>query len=412
MMIFKILKVYKNEGLKGLKVRLKNRIRTQKEVKLQQTNINKFYEFIETSIENQKEDFNLSNTNIIINWVLPHFGAGSGGHINIVRFINYLEKKGYSNRVYLYSRLGGETSESLKQFAKDYYNLDKNSNTEFYSSTDYMDYSHFTVASSWESAYFVRNFARTKHKIYFVQDYEPDFFPKSSSYFFAENTYKFGFFGITAGKWLSDKLQKEYGMKCQDFSFSYDKELYKPFPKIEDDIVRIGLYVRFFTPRRLFELYVLALNILYKKCQENNIKVEFTFVGQDTGQFYFPFPVRDLGTKKLEELPKIYSENDIFLVPSGTNLSLLPLEVMACNTLVMSNRGENAEWLLNEENSVLSDPDPVNISEKLYDFVIDSQRRKDLSQKGYEFAIKTSWEKEGEKVYDILQSILRNGEEN
>ncbi len=411
-MIFKILRVYKNEGIKGIKHRIKNKIRAQKEEVLQKTNINEFYKFIEELENNEVEEFNLSNTNIIINWVLPHFGAGSGGHINIVRFINYLEKKGISNRVYLYTRLGGETEESLKQFAKDYYNLNKNSNTEFYPHTDYMDYSHFTIASSWESAYFVKKFNKTKHKIYFVQDFEPDFFPKSSSYYFSENTYKFGFIGITAGSWLSKKLSREYNMKCYDYIFSYDKEMYKPLPKKEDGKIRIGLYVRYFTPRRLFELYVLAISIFYKKCVENNIKVEISFVGQDVSQYHFPFPVKNLGTMKLEDLSKVYSENDVFLVPSGTNLSLLPLEVMACKTLVLSNKGENVEWLLNRENSILSETDPFEIAKDLYEIIVDKEKRENLIEKGYEFATSTSWDKEGEKVYNILQSILRNEEKN
>lgn len=113
--------------------------------------------------------------------------------------------------------------------------------------------------------------------MYFVQDFEPEFSQKSSSYFFAENTYKFGFVGITAGSWLSKKLSKDYKMECYDYGFSYDKKNYTSLYLKNDGIIRIGLYARYHTPRRLFELYVLALNIFYKKCQKNNIKVEISF---------------------------------------------------------------------------------------------------------------------------------------
>ncbi|BBM44018.1 glycosyltransferase [Leptotrichia trevisanii] len=410
-MIMKILKIYKNEGIKGVMHRIRNRIHSQKETNIQKNNINEFYSFIENCVKDEKEEFNLENTNIIINWVLPPFGPGSGGHINIMRFINYLEKKGISNRVYLYARFGGETQESLKQFAIDYYDLNQNSNTEFYPHTDYMDYSHITIASSWESAYFVRSFGKTKHKVYFVQDFEPEFFPKSSSYFFAENTYKFGFVGITAGSWLSKKLSKDYKMECYDYGFSYDKELYKPLPKKNDGIIRIGLYARYHTPRRLFELYVLALNIFYKKCQKNNIKVEISFLGQDVSHINFPYPVNNLGTMKIKDIPKVCAENDIFLVPSGTNLSLVPLEVMACKTLAVSNRGENAEWLLNDENSILTDADPIDIAEKLYEVTINKEKREKIAEQGYNFAIKTSWEESGEKVYKVIKNILEKKEE-
>ena len=105
-------------------------------------------------------------------------------------------------------------------------------------------------------------------------------------------------------------------------------------------------------------------------------------------------------------------ENDVFLVPSGTNLSLLPLEVMACKTLVLSNKGENVEWLINRENSILSETDPFEIAKDLYEIIVDKEKRENLIEKGYEFATSTSWDKEGEKVYNILQSILRNEEKN
>ena len=409
-MLFRILSILKREGFKGLNRRVKNRFHMKKQIALQESSINEFYDFIENSENSKEEKFTLNTTNTIINWILPHFGAGSGGHINIIRFINFLEKEGFSNRVYIYSSLAGETSESLKEFAEDFYNLNKNSNTEFYPNLEYMDYSHFAIASAWQSAYYVKKFAKTLHKLYFVQDFEPDFSPKSSEYFFAENTYKFGFFGITAGNWLSKKLKADYGMSCESFSFSYDKNLYKPSKKIEDDTIRIGLYVRFFTPRRLFEMYVLALNLLYKKCQEEKIKIEISFVGQDVSQYSFPFPIKNIGSCKLELLPKIYSNNDIFLVPSGTNLSLLPLEIMACKSLVVSNRGENVEWLLNEENSLLTDLDPVDIAKKVFDIIKDSKKREVLTEKGLLFAQSTSWENEGKVVSNILKRILERGE--
>jgi hypothetical protein len=44
-----------------------------------------------------------------------------------------------------------------------------------------------------------------------VQDFEPYFEPVGSYSTFAENTYRFGFHGITLGEWLSKKLTNEYG---------------------------------------------------------------------------------------------------------------------------------------------------------------------------------------------------------
>ena len=56
-------------------------------------------------------------------------------------------------------------------------------------------------ATGWETAYPVFNDAGDARKCYFVQDFEPLFYPVGSEYVLAENTYRFNFFGITAGKW-------------------------------------------------------------------------------------------------------------------------------------------------------------------------------------------------------------------
>ena len=56
-----------------------------------------------------------------------------------------------------------------------------------------------------------------------------------SKYIFAEETYRFNFIGITAGDWLKEKLEKEYGMISTAFKFSYDKELHYPIKKIKQN---------------------------------------------------------------------------------------------------------------------------------------------------------------------------------
>ena len=95
-------------------------------------------------------------------------------------------------------------------------------------------YAHATVATSWITAYFVRNFQNTISKFYFIQDFEPYFYAHGSEYSFAENTYSFGFRGITAGDWLRDIAREQYGMKAMSFHFSYDRTIYYPKDKPDD----------------------------------------------------------------------------------------------------------------------------------------------------------------------------------
>lgn len=180
-----------------------------------------------TTVPFNKEDYEAhkNDDTLLLNWVIPEMGVGSGGHINIFRFISNLENMGFHSRVYLQGPITLTDNETLRCFvAKNFAILD--SRVELFCDISYMTFAHATLATGWQTAYPVKNFNNTISKFYFVQDFEPYFFPLGSYYVFAENTYRFGFRGITAGDWLKNKLHDEYGMKTASFGFSYDKEIY------------------------------------------------------------------------------------------------------------------------------------------------------------------------------------------
>ena len=148
---------------------------------------------------------------ITLNWVIPEMGEGSGGHLNIFRFVSYLERHGVHNRMYLFRHSRFQSDESLREFVHKYFSI-LDENVELYYDTKMMKFADGTVATSWDTAYCVRNFNNTISKFYFIQDFEPHFFAHGSEYEFAEQTYKFGFRGITAGDWLKDICINDYNM--------------------------------------------------------------------------------------------------------------------------------------------------------------------------------------------------------
>ncbi|MES2171346.1 MAG: glycosyltransferase family 1 protein, partial [Actinomycetota bacterium] len=83
------------------------------------------------------------------------------------------------------------------------------------------------VASDWEAAYAAYRYPGDAKRFYFAQDFEPYFFAAGSDYVLAENSYRFGFHGITAGRWLARKLDDEYAMACDSFDFAVDTQNYR-----------------------------------------------------------------------------------------------------------------------------------------------------------------------------------------
>ena len=152
------------------------------------------------------------------------------------------------------------------------------------------------------------------------------------------------------------------------------------------------------TPRRDFELGLLALDLLCQKMPE----VEVVFAGWDVSRYVIPFAHKNLGIVSIDQLSKVYAQCDLCLVISNTNLSLLPLEVMASNSVAVCSKGKNSTWLVNEENSVLVDFEPYSIANTLEYYLKNDEKLKEIRQKGLEFAQATSWEAEAAKVRDAL----------
>ena len=387
----KVFRIFKNYGINGVKSAV--------DASVGKVDVISFYEWIvdETEIPLNEEEKRME-VSTVANWIIPEIGVGSGGHMNIFRFISFLEKMGIHNRIYLYGSSAFDSDKSFSEFLKKYYGSVLNNDAiEAYCSTQNIKYSAATIATGWQTAYFVKRFNNTEKKFYFVQDFEPAFFPMGSMYIFAENTYKFGFDGITAGDWLKKRLHDEYGMKTRSFSFSYDKDVYKPVEK-RDDVKRLFFYARPVTPRRSFEIGLLALNEVYKRIND----IEVVFAGWDVGNYEIPFKNLNAGSVDISELSDLYAQCDICLVMSTSNLSLLPLEIMASNSVVATSYGFNNEWLVNEDIAIMFNNDVHEISNKIIYYLEHRDELKTIRENGLKFAQNTNWENEAKKVYEII----------
>jgi glycosyltransferase involved in cell wall biosynthesis len=259
-----------------------------------------------------------------------------------------------------------------------------------------------TVATSWISAYFVRDFQTTQHRCYFVQDYEPYFYAHGSDFELSKATYNFGFYGITAGNWLANKLSKDHNMQTLGMGFSYDRDLYRPYPKKNPAQRQVFFYARPSTERRGFELGLLTLSIVAQQLPDTT----FILAGADLSKYHIPFKHVCAGNVAVKDLPELYSQCDVALVLSLTDLSLLPVELMACGCAVVSNQGDNVEWLLNKDNAVITDSTPEALSAGIVYLLKNENDRKKLIQSALNFSASTRWDTEAEKVASFFESLL------
>lgn len=334
-----------------------------------------------------------------VNWVVSPPGRGSGGHQNIFRFIRYLEQAGHTCRVYLYSTIDQRTVAEIKEVLKDSYPKTKTS-IEWLDGE--MKQADAIFATGWETAYPVFNSKLTAKRFYFVQDFEPYFYPVGSDSVLAENTYKFGFYGVTAGGWLAHKLRRDYGMETDHFDFGAEKAFYNHtnFKKRKE----VFFYARPVTARRGFEMGVMALEVFHEKHPE----ITITLAGWDVSDYDLPFPCKNLKTLSLYELSDVYNKSAAALVMSLTNMSLMPLELLACGTIPVLNDGENNRLVSSNSYIEYAESNPTALANALSK-VIEMPDQAAYAKMASASVGMNSWDDSGKKFAEIVEREIRNG---
>ena len=261
---------------------------------------------------------------IIVNWVMIPPGPRSGGHTTIFRLIRYLEAHGYVNRVYFYNVYRGD-HRYYESIVRTHYRFDG----EVASIDEGMEDAHAVIATAWPTAYPVFNARCAGKRFYFVQDFEPYFYPAGALSCLAESTYRMGFHAITIGTCFVEKLRTEFGMVVDSFEYGCDVSRYCRL----DGMKRSGVvfYARPEAPRRGVELGLLAIELFAMRHPE----IEVHFYGTRMGKL--PFRCIDHGRVTPEELNQIYNRCYAGLTLSMTNVSLVAYEMLAAGCIPVVN---------------------------------------------------------------------------
>ena len=296
-----------------------------------------------------------------IGWVLSPISIGSGGQHTIARFAKSLQERGHNVTFFIYESISQQPADYSHQLLKEHFDIDVRCLPMSQADKEDID---VLFATGWETAYPVFNMKNPAHKMYFVQDFEPLFYGMGSKAVLAENTYRFGFYGITAGRWLTKKVG-EYGMKADFFDFGADLDIYRPTGKTS---------------------------------KKNNI----VFFGWDVSDYDIPFPYENRGIVSPVELSSIYHDSQACLVLSLTNASLLPLELLAAGCVPVMNDGENNRLVIGENSDIVYTLDsPIELAKGL-DEVVSDPDIEARCQRISKSAESSSWDASYEKFAKII----------
>jgi len=288
-----------------------------------------------------------------IAWICVPQSEGSGGFTTMARLAALLEGAGHRCVVYLHDRHGWSLDrhrETMRAWWPDLH-------AEFRDLADGIEDCHAIFATSWETAYPALTSPAAGARFYLVQDFEPSFYAAGSEALLAEATYRFGFHGVTPGRWLAQMLHSRYGMDSDHFDFGCDLARYR----IEPGVQRTGvcMYSRPSTPRRAFELAAAAMDLF----AERHPEIDIHLYGESVR--HLPFAATDHGTLNPTELNRLYNRCIAGLVLSATNVSLVPHEMLAAGCIPVVNDAEQNRIVLDNPSVAYAQATPFDLANAL-----------------------------------------------
>lgn len=266
------------------------------------------------------------STPLTIGWVTTPPSPGSGGHTTLFRMVEAVEAAGHRCVLFLYDRYGGDI-DAQERVIRAWWPTLRAAVRSADSGIHGVD---AAVASSWETAHVLAcRGMDPMRRLYFIQDFEPFFYPRGSLYSLAEDTYRFGFRSIALGHMVAALLRSEIGIEPDVTEFGCDTSIYRLLPSA----VRTGvvLYARPNVPRRGYWLAQLALEQFHSSYPDVDIHLYGAHVGD------LPFPAVHHGRLHPTELNELYNRCVAGLAMSFTNISLVAEEMLAAGTIPIVN---------------------------------------------------------------------------
>lgn len=308
-----------------------------------------------------------------IAWICVDFGSSSGGHRTVFQNVNYLAENGYKCDLYIDG--AKETSEKLKErIERDYFKI----KADVYPGKTLTKKYDIVIATYYDTAKYVSGLD-VKYKMYFIQDYEPWFFPMSESYLMARESYNYGLCGVSIGRWLVRKLEHDLDARVTHFSFCADLNIYKrnEETKKEDAICFIYQPDK---PRRCAKMGLKALQIIQK--ERPDIKIYLFGSPKATP---YNINVEHLGLLSVEECNELYNKCKVGICMSSSNPSRVPFEMMAAGLPVVDLYLKNNLYDLPEQGCLLAEPSAESIASAVLQIIDNDALQERMSKNGEKY---------------------------
>ncbi|MFC1856751.1 glycosyltransferase family 4 protein [Thermodesulfobacteriota bacterium] len=331
----------------------------------------------------------------------------SGGHTSMLRLGSYLHR--FGNEV-SYITIDESRKNSMEK------NAAKNlpSFQGVFQEKDILRNRRFDIgiATHWLTAYYLLAYQRQfDYKMYFVQDFEPYFYPMGDLYLLAQNTYKLGLHMVSLGPWNKTKIEEtisEGRTDVVDFPVAIDQyEIHDRKISVDNEI-RLAVYVKSKSkraPTLIFE----QLKYLNGKLSALGYRLKIYVFGMETHMIErLPMGIK-LGRLSHQRLMQVYKTCHFGLVASLTNISLVNYEMIASGLPVIDYCEGSAPSFFKKDEMIFIESSISSLYEKVVYYVKNQGELNEMLKRAQKKILKNQldWEKTARSFADLLSNPIR-----
>jgi glycosyltransferase involved in cell wall biosynthesis len=265
-------------------------------------------------------------------------------------------------------------------------------------------------ATLWTTAFPLLRLRGVRRKCYFLQDWEPLFYPAGTLSGIVEATYRFGFHAICNTPSLAESY-RAMGGTADYFLPAVDTKIFNASGRVarrSADPFLIFCYGRPTIPRNCFEVLAEGLSVVKRKYGD---EVEIVFAGGewDPADYGLGGLVRNMGLLSYAGTGQLYRSVDAGLVAMATrHPSYLPFELMASGAAVVTTRNVHTSWLLqDQENCLLCETSRSDIARAISLLIEQPAVRDRIAQAGQDLVARdhADWDESCRRIAACIRTV-------
>jgi glycosyltransferase involved in cell wall biosynthesis len=263
------------------------------------------------------------------------------------------------------------------------------------------------IATRWDTALFAKQMYG--YKMYFVQDYEPYFYPFGERFIFAQKTYEQGFHMVCLGAWCAQMIKANcvIDSRLDIVDFPYEPAEY---PEIKRDFstyagkteIKIAVYIKS-EGSRLPNLIPWMMSELSRLFAEDHKKLTVRYFGASRHSRLKAGV--NLGQMDKKSLRSLYKDSDFGLCASMSNISLVPYEMLGSGLPLIEFADGTFPYFFSGDCAILTGLSAEDLYSKLMSAISDPRQMARRSETARIMLRRLSWRKTAEQFRDIIESV-------